>query len=103
MGARSRTLIGLAAALALCALSAAFVHQAEAATPRAIAGGPLQATRVGVNQVLAVPYYSWNNKARYATVVLPLRLRAGQQRALAVHRPATRQKGHAAGAGGTVG
>ena len=71
MEARSRTLIGLVAALALCALSAAFVHQAEAATPRAVAG-PLQATRVGVNQVLAVPYHSWNNKARYATVVLPL-------------------------------
>ena len=59
--ARSRTLIGLVAALALCALSAAFVHQAEAATPRAVAG-PLQATQVGVNQVLAVPYYAWNNR-----------------------------------------
>ena len=48
------------------------LQQAHAATPRAVVAGPLQATQVGVNQVLAVPYYSWNTKARYATVVLPL-------------------------------
>jgi pimeloyl-ACP methyl ester carboxylesterase len=51
-------------------LGAAFSRQAAAATARR-AAVPLQATAVGGNQVLAVPYHSWNNKARYATVVLP--------------------------------
>ncbi len=52
-----------------------------AAVPRARAGA-LQATTVGANQVIAVPYRSWNNRARYATVVLPRDYAPGTNEAL---------------------
>jgi pimeloyl-ACP methyl ester carboxylesterase len=76
---RSRTLVCLFAALALCVLGAAFARQAVAATPRAAV---VQATRVDGDQVLAVPYHSWNRKARYATVVLPADYAPGNNEAL---------------------
>lgn len=70
MALRWRTSAWLGAALALVVLVLAAAQQAPAATPRS-AGAPLKATAVGGNLVLAVPYHAWNNKARYATVVLP--------------------------------
>jgi len=78
---RSRTLVCLFAALALCVLGAALVQPARAATPRAVIS-LLQATRVGGGQILAVPYHSWNHKARYATVVLPADYAPGNNEAL---------------------
>jgi pimeloyl-ACP methyl ester carboxylesterase len=70
MTVRLHRLAYLSAVVALCLLAAGLAPQARAAAPKA-AGGPLKAVKVGTNQVLAVPYYAWNNKARYATVVLP--------------------------------
>jgi poly(3-hydroxybutyrate) depolymerase len=60
----------VAAVIALCAFCAVLVSESGAATPQATRGA-LQATPVGSSQVLAVPYHAWNNKARFAVVVLP--------------------------------
>ncbi len=81
MAIRLRRLAYLAGALSLAVIGAAAAPQAHAETLRPSAA-PLQATRVGTNQVVAVPYYSWNNKARYATVVLPLDYAPGNNEAL---------------------
>ena len=81
MATRLRRLAYLAGALSLAVLGAVAAPQAHAETLRPYAA-PLQATRVGTNQVVAVPYYSWNNKARYATVVLPLDYAPGNNEAL---------------------
>ena len=71
----------LVAIVSLALLVAVVAPQARGATPRA-AEGPLQATVVGLNQVVAVPYRAWNNQARYATVVLPRDFVPGDTEAL---------------------
>ncbi len=63
MAFRSSRLACLVAAISLIVLGAVAAPQARA--------GTRQATAVGTNQVIAVPYRAWNNKVRYATVVLP--------------------------------
>ena len=74
MAVRSCRIACLVAALSLLVLGAVAAPQARA--------GSRQATAVGTNQVIAVPYYSWNNKARYATVVLPRDYGPGNNEAL---------------------
>ena len=76
-----RRLACLTGVLTLAVLGAVFVPSARGATLQ-VSAGPLQATTVGTNQVIAVPYFSWNRKARYATVVLPRDYGPGDAEAL---------------------
>ncbi len=75
-----KVLLG-AAFCCLVVLGAVAAPQARAETA-SVRSETLKATAVGTNQVIAVPYRAWNNRARYATVVLPRDYAPGDNGAL---------------------
>lgn len=81
MAIRLRRLAFLTSVVWLTVLGGVAAPHAHSSTLPAGAETRL-ATTVGSNQVIAVPYRAWNNKARYATVVLPRDYAPGSDEAL---------------------